>query len=491
LDNEKTNLSAELQRAEQQVEAHSAVFKKELGLWDLVLTQILFIVGLGWVGAAAKLGQSHIIFWLVAIVLFYIPSAVVVVYLNRLMPLEGGLYQWAKLGFNDFIGFLVAWNLWLYVIVLTSEIGLQVATNISYALGQNYAWLASSKWFITVASCLVIGALVLVSTLGLGVGKWVHNAGGVMMIVIFAALIVLPIINVLKGTISDYHPLTPAMPALSLFSLNILGKMGFGALGGFEYMAILAGECREPVRAIRNSVILSAPVIALMFILGTSSVLAFVDPNQVDLIGPIPQVLSIGFRPFGIAARIVPIAILTILFLRVAQASVNFTANARLPMVAGWDRLLPEWFTRLHSKYKTPVNSILFVGAITLTMGLAGLIGVGEQEAFQLLQNAAGIFYALTYLVMFAIPLIGLRRVRPRPPLWLLVASASGFLMTLLYVVLSVFPIIQVANQLAFTVKVASVILIANLLGGSIFAVAVKHRKGANQKHAAGKSELD
>src|SRR5262245_39468036 len=110
--------SAELRSAEQRVEAHSAVFKKELGLMDLVLTQILFIIGLSWVGAAAKLGSSHIVFWLLAIVLFYLPSAVVVIYLTRLMPLEGGLYQWAKLGFNEFIGFMVAWNLWLYVIVL-------------------------------------------------------------------------------------------------------------------------------------------------------------------------------------------------------------------------------------------------------------------------------------------------------------------------------------------------------------------------------------
>src|SRR6185503_8825393 len=97
--------------------------------------------------------------------------------------------------------------------------------------------------------------------------------GGIMMLVIFAALIILPIVNFWRGNITSYDPLTPAMPALSLFSLNILGKMGFGALGGFEYMAILAGECREPARVIRLSVIISAPVIALMFILGTSSVL--------------------------------------------------------------------------------------------------------------------------------------------------------------------------------------------------------------------------
>src|SRR3989475_888902 len=132
---------------------------RELGLTDLALTQILFIVGLPWVGVAAKLGPAHVVFWLLAMAFFYVPSAVVVIYLNRLMPLEGGLYQWAKLGFNEFVGFLVAWNLWLFVIVLTSEIGLQVATYLSYAIGPSAAWLAGSKWFIVTAACVVIGGL--------------------------------------------------------------------------------------------------------------------------------------------------------------------------------------------------------------------------------------------------------------------------------------------------------------------------------------------
>lgn len=475
-DKDKVDTIAELRSAEQSVEAHSAVFKRELGLTDLVLTQILFIVGLSWVGAAAKLGNSHIVFWLLAIVLFYIPSAMVVVYLNRLMPLEGGLYQWAKLGFNEFIGFLVAWNLWLYVIVLTSEIGLQVATYLSYALGPNAAWLAGSKWFITLSACTVIGALVVVSTLGLGVGKWVHNVGAVMMLVVFAALILLPILNVWRGAIPEYRPFAIAMPAVTLFSLNILGKLGFGALGGFEYVAILAGECRDPVRTIGRSVLIAAPIIAVMFILGTSSVLAFLPTGQIDLIGPIPQVLSIGSRPFGIAASIVPVAILMVMCMRLAQASVNLTANSRLPMVAGWDHLLPEWFTRLHPKRKTPVNSILFVGAMMLGMGLAGIVGVGEQEAFQLLQSASIIFYGSTYLVMFAIPLIGLRRVESRPSRWLRIAAVSGFLMTLLNLTLSIFPIVEVKSQASFTIKVITITIAANVLGAAIFLLAEKRR---------------
>src|SRR5881296_3569559 len=165
LESRATPLRAE----EASVEARSAVLKRELGLPDLVFTQILFIVGLPWVGVAAKLGPAHVIFWLVAMAFFYVPSAVVVIYLNRLMPLEGGLYQWAKLGFNELTGFLVAWNLWLFAILNTSEIGLQVTQYLRYIFGPSSEGLTSSRWLIGLVSLIIIGALVLLTTVGLGV----------------------------------------------------------------------------------------------------------------------------------------------------------------------------------------------------------------------------------------------------------------------------------------------------------------------------------
>ena len=50
-----------LDREEQRVEAHSSALKKELGLRDLVLQQIVYVVGTIWVGTAAKLGHSQLI----------------------------------------------------------------------------------------------------------------------------------------------------------------------------------------------------------------------------------------------------------------------------------------------------------------------------------------------------------------------------------------------------------------------------------------------
>jgi len=64
---------AEFKQEEERLEQRSAVFKKELGLTDLALTQVLFIVGLPWIGVAAKQGSSHVVLWLLAMALFYAP----------------------------------------------------------------------------------------------------------------------------------------------------------------------------------------------------------------------------------------------------------------------------------------------------------------------------------------------------------------------------------------------------------------------------------
>jgi len=461
-----------LQQEGAKVEAHSASLKKELGVRDLALTQILFIIGLTWIGVAGKLGPSHVVLWLTAVVLFYLPLTAVVIWLNQLMPLEGGLYQWAKLGFNQTIGFMVAWNLWLYVILFASELGLTVATYLSYALGPSAAWMTSSTWFVSVASGLAIALLAGLAFVGLSLTKWVHNAGGVFMITIFAVLILLPYLGLATGHLESFHPFRTEMPAFSLFNLNVLGKMCVGAFAGFEYMAILAGETHSPASAVKKSVYYAAPLITLFFILGTATVVAYIPRDEIDLIGPLPQVLRAGFGPFGIAGTLVTIAIVMTLAMRVSQISVAFTAVTRLPMVAGWDRLLPAWFSRLHATHRTPVNSILVVAVFSFAMSVLSLVGVGQAEAFQLMFNASGIFYGITYLVMFAIPLVGLRGVTPRPPWWIKAAAASGLVITVLYTVLSLFPIIQVASAAGFALKITVVIVLLNLVGVGILVAA-------------------
>ena len=453
-----------------EVEARSAGLRKELGLIDLVLMQIMYVVGAGWVGTAAKIGSAHTAFWLLAIATYYLPQAAVVIYLTRLMPLEGGLYQWTTIALGRFAGFMVAWNLWAYAMLIGATFGVTIATIAAYLLSGSSASLSHLWWYTPIVSTLALVLVTVIAVLGLGVGRWVQDLGGLAHVLTFTALLIVPLVAISHGRAVAYHPLNVSAPSFTPYSLNIFGKMALGALSGFEYVAIMAGETRSPTRAITRSVLLAAPIIALMFILGTNSVIALVPRERIDLVSPIPQALSIGFEGSGFARLVVPTLILFVLLRQMGVVTMLFNGSTRLPLVTGWDNLLPAWFTRLHPKFRTPVNSILFVSAIMIALSLAGQAGVGVQEAFQLLENAAGIFYALTYLALFAIPIFGARNLGRRVPMWLRVASASGFIVSLLYSTLSVLPIIDVASWRTFALKIISVILVANLLGIAIYA---------------------
>jgi len=453
-----------------ELERHSAELKKELGLTTLVLTQIMFIVGSGWVGTAAKLGTGHVLFWLAAMALFYLPQAAVVIYLNRLMPLEGGLYQWATVGFGELGGFITAWNLWAFAILILATFGVMIATNLSYLVGTAATWLTGAAWYTPVISALAILFITGLALYGLRAGKWMQSIGGAAQVLTYLALLVVPFVALRRGMIAQYHPFAVSVPKLTSLNLNFLGKMALGALSGFEYVAILAGETKNPARNIGRSVIIASPIIALMFILGTSTVLAIVPNDKIDLVSPIPQTLTIAFGGLGLASMIAPLLIGLLLLRQIGNVSLMFAGTTRLPMVAGWDGLLPAWFTKLHPRSLTPVNSILFVGALTLAFTLAGQIGVGLQEAFQVLENAGGIFYAFAYISMFAIPLFAGHRMSERPPLWLRGAAVAGLATSILYSVLSIFPIIDVPDWRVFTAKVVTMLVVANVIGLLIFA---------------------
>jgi len=137
---------------------------------------------------------------------------------------------------------------------------------------------------------------------------------------------------------------------------------------------------------------------------------------------------------------------------------------------------LPAWFSRLHARYKTPINSIAFVGAITLVIAISSQIGAGMQEAFQLVDNAANVFYGIVYAVMFAIPIMGAAAIRARARTWLRLAAICGFVVSLLAIFFTIYPIIDVPNPFIFATKIVTVTLIANAVGAAIFAIGQRQR---------------
>lgn len=451
--------------------------RKELGLADLVLAQMLCVVGSAWVGVAAKLGRSHLIFWLAAMLLFYVPLACLVILLNRRQPLEGGLYRWARSGFGDLFGFITAWNLWIYAIICVPTVLYVIPTDLAYFIGDGAAWIPASRRFSGLLICVVAVLIAAVAVRGLGIAKWLHNAGSIMISAAYLMLLSLPLVALALGHRTHYEPFPWQAPHFNLFSIAVFGQMTIGALSGFEYVAIMAGECRQPQRTVGASVLIAAPLIAAMFILGTSSVLAFVGGRTINLIGPIPQTFRLALAGTSTGENLARFGILLGIGRAIASASLIFTGLTRLPMTAGWDHLLPAWFTALHPRWKTPVNSIALMTVLVLGMLFLSMLGVREQETMQLLQNASTVHYGLSYVALFALPLFGVARFRSTLPSWSRIVAAAGFAATLVAVVIAVYPIINVQSRASYAAKIAGTVLISNGLGFAVYFSRAKTRQ--------------
>jgi amino acid transporter len=336
-------------------------------------------------------------------------------------------------------------------------------------LGPAWGWLAASRWATLVLTGGVMAGITAVAVRGLDIGKWLHNAGSVMILLAYVILLGLPVWALLRGAIPRYEPLPWEWPKADWFSLAIFGQMTVGALSGFEYVAILAGECRGAARTIGQSVVISAPVIAVMFILGTSTVLTFIGGQPINVIGPIPQTFRAAFGTVGAAGFAAQFGIALILARAVASASLIFTGLTRLPLATGWDNLIPRWFTRLDERRRTPVNSIYFVAALVMGLILLSLLGVREQEASQLLTMASIVHYAIAYVALFALPLFGRAALRRQLPRWLKVAAAAGIASSLVALLISVYPVVDVVSRLAFAGKICAVVVVSNMAGVLIY----------------------
>lgn len=440
---------------------------RQMRLRDLVLAQILTVVGSSWVGIAAGVGSAQFLVWVLAFAAFYTPMAVGVYYLNREMPLEGGLYSWARRSFGDAIGFMTAWNVWAFALSSIATILFQIPSELSYMIGPAAAGLPENHLFVYLLLATIVALLTFTGVRGLGVGKWIHNVSGASVLVVFALLIVTPLWAWLHGTRLQYAPFALHFPHTDATSLSLVGQILFAA-SGLEYIAIMAGETHSPGHAIGRSSVMASPIILLMFVLGTAAVVSIhgAHPETViNYVAPIPQTLSLALGASGPAALIGKLAILLLQIRILGAASFLFTGATRLPMAAGWDELIPAWFNRLHPVHRTPVNSIYVTSGIIIAMLVLGSAGVRAAEAFGVLNDASNEFYALAYLAMFLIPVCGARAVRSRLPRAVVAISALGVLAILFILALNAYPFMSEVQPGRFAAKIGGTTLLVNAIG--------------------------
>src|SRR5258708_3649264 len=131
-----------------------------MGFWDVLLFCIATVLGPRWIAAAARNGQSSITLWILAALLFFIPTSYIVVELSTRFPEEGGLYVWTKMAFGDFHGFVAGWTYWIYTVFYFPGLLLASAAMTAYVGGPGTAQLADSRHFLLggqfVRSCVPV-----------------------------------------------------------------------------------------------------------------------------------------------------------------------------------------------------------------------------------------------------------------------------------------------------------------------------------------------
>lgn len=444
--------------------------RKEMGFWDVLLFNIATVLGPRWVAAAAHNGTSSISLWVIAALFFFVPSALVINELSSRFPNEGGLYVWSREAFGDFHGFVAGWCYWIYTVFYFPGLLVASASMSAYVIGEGGARLEHDRRFLLLVSLGLLLVAVVLNIIGLNIGKWLQNAGGVFTYLPLLMLVgVAALLWVRHGSVTRFH-VGDILPTWNWDTVNFWSQIAF-AFTGLELVSAMSDEVRDPQRTLPRAVYAAGVLIAAMYIVGTVAVLALVPAAEVSVTSGVFHAITVG----AIALKIGFFGILAALLVTVGNAGgVGSTVAgiARVPFVVGIDRYLPEAFGKIHWRWKTPYVSILVQAIISGLILLLSQINETTRGAYQFLVDAAIILYFIPFLYMFAaaIKLAKLpdRLLNPhavlipggQPGVWLI--SSLGFLVVLIGIIVSLVPPGDSADKFGFEMK---------LVGGTVVAL--------------------
>jgi amino acid transporter len=444
-----------------------------MGFWDVLLFNIATVLGPRWIAAAAHNGTASISLWVLAAVLFFIPMALVINELSSRFPEEGGLYVWAKEAFGDFHGFVAGWTYWVYTIFYFPGLLLASASMSAYVLGGKGAALSQDRTFLLAGSLGLLLVAVLFNIVGLNVGKWLQNAGGVATYVPLLILIgIAGILSMRNGSVTHFS-WSSTMPTWNWDTVNFWSQIAF-AFTGLELVSAMSAEIHDPRKTLPRAALSAAALIAAMYIVGTIALLSLVPAADVDPKSGVFHAITMG----SVALRVGFIGVLAALLVTVGNAGgVGSTVAgiARVPFVVGIDRYLPAAFGKIHPKWRTPYVSIsvqAFASALVLLMSQ---INETTRGAYQVVVDITIILYFIPFLYMFAaaMKLAGRpdRTINPHAVLipggrvGVVVASCLALFVTLLSIVVSVVPPGDSSNRWLFISKVTGSTVAAIALG--------------------------
>jgi glutamate:GABA antiporter len=462
--------------------------RREMGFWDVLLFNIATVLGPRWVAAAAHSGTSSMSLWVLAAVLFFVPSALVINELSSRFPIEGGLYVWAKEAFGDFHGFVAGWTYWIYTIFYFPGLLLASAAMSAYVIGPRGAPLAEDRAFLLIVSLALLVVAVGMNIVGLNVGKWLQNAGGLFTYVPLLMLVgIAAVLYARNGSVTHFTRAN-MLPAWNWDTVNFWSQIAF-AFSGLELVSAMSEEVRNPQRTLPRAVFGSGVLITAMYMVGTVALLAMVPAANVSPTSGVYQaitsgstVLKIGF--FGILAAIL------VTIGNAGGVGSTVAGIARVPFVVGIDRYMPPAFGKIHPSWHTPYISMLVQAIAGAAVLLVSQVNETTRGAYQVLVDLTIIIYFIPFLYMFAAAIKlanGKERstnthavLIPGGKLGVWFVGGVGFLVVLICMIVSAVPPGDSSNKVLFEVKLVIGTVAAILLGLILYWRGVREKRATH-----------
>jgi amino acid transporter len=443
--------------------------RRAMGFWDVLLFNIAAVLGPRWIAAAAHNGTSSISLWVLAAVFFFLPTALIVVELSTRFPEEGGIYMWSKHAFGEFHGFVAGWTYWVYTFFYFPGLLMASTAMAAYIGGSGAAHLAQNRTFLLAGSFLLLGIAVVLNIIGLNIGKWLQNAGGIGTYVPLLMLVGMGVYVWHEHGSVTHFTWSNMMPTWDWGTVNFWPQIAF-AFTALELCSTMSEEVRDPQKTFPRAILSSGVLIAVAYLAGTFAVLAILPAGSVDPKSGVFQALALGSTRLGIAFFGITAAFL-VLFGNAGGVGTTVAGVARVPFVVGIDRYMPAAFGKIHPRWKTPWISIFVQAGISCVILLVIQVNETANSAYQILVDAGTVLYFIPFLYMYwAAIKLAYRPDRtanknaaliPGGKFGVWVAGLLGFAVVLMGIVLSFIPPAEAPNKWIFEAK---------LIGGTAFA---------------------
>lgn len=370
-----------------------------LSVFSLVMINIIAVDSIRTLPMAASYGLGLVGLYIIAALLFFIPTALITAELATAWPEKGGMYTWVKVAFGPKWGLCVVYLQWIYNVVWYPTILTLIASTMAYIY--NPALVENAAFMTTMVLCTFWGCTLL-NFFGMRISSAVSTFGSLIGTLGPMILIIgLGIAWLGQGNTASID-LAPSnfLPRISKISQLVFFTQIVYSLLGLEMSSVHALDVKNPAKDYPKALLISTVIILFSLTLASLALAIVVPKSTLSNLTGIIQAFSIFAKTFNMPwlSFLMAIAILIGGICAVATWIIGPTKGL---FAAADDGLLPDFLAKTN-RFGVPYAMLITQGIICSILTLAYLYLPTIESAYFALSAMAAQLSMLMYAILFA-----------------------------------------------------------------------------------------